>query len=111
MNVLMSLLLSVPTFANTRTIIIRPGVSQTLNRQEFRRPNQDVIVLCEAEPTCHIGYEYVGKKYSLRMPNGKNFAFYRTKKEAISMASDLVSSKICDRVVLNIDNQKLEKRL
>ena len=107
---LLSLFTAVSAFGEAKTIIIRPGVSQTLNRNDWRAtPNQEIIVQCENEPKCEIGYEYVGKKFSLKMPNGKNFAYYKSKKEAMGAAGQLISTKICDRVVLNIDNKNLAK--
>ena len=91
-----------------KTIVIRPGVEHELTRTEFHRLNQATLTFkCESEPKCKIDYEYVGKKFSLKMPNGKNFAFYKTKKEAMSAAGELVSAKICDRVVLNIESKEV----
>ena len=98
-------------FGEAKTIIIRPGVSQTFSRNDWRTtPNQEIVVQCENEAKCKIGYEYVGKKFSLKMPNGKNFDYYKSKKEAMSGAGELVAAKVCDRVEIDIDNSKVIKK-
>lgn len=98
------LLILTGPFLAAKDIIILPGDSQEITRQDFLDPTKIIKVSCETEPKCHIKYEYVGKKYSLIMPNGKNYAFYKSKEGAIKGASQLLNAKICDRLVLDVED-------
>ncbi len=91
------------------TIIIKPGNSENFTRQQIlsRFSNRELIIRCDHEPECRVHYEYVGKNFKLKMPNGKVYGTYDSAKKAMSEASTLIASKVCDRLILNIEEDKI----
>ncbi len=97
-----------PALAAPPILVVKPGESTHLNSTQWKNYNsQEITIECKQELKCKIAFEYVGKKYSLIMPNGHNYAYFKDKNKALAAAGMLVSSKVCDRIELDMDNDEI----
>ncbi len=94
--------------ASPPILLVKPGESTRLDSDQWQSyRSQEITIQCQQELKCKISFEYVGKKYALTMPNGNNYAFYKDRNKALAAAGLLVSSKVCDRIELDMDNNEV----
>src|SRR5688572_16050190 len=92
-TVLSLLIISIAPFSLAENITLKSG-------DTYQARDKDMVTCIIG--TCTVKFHYVGSKFIVTMPNGKEHGRYDKKEEAIASARDLLALKTCDKVDLDL---------
>ena len=76
---------------SVNAVTLKPG-------ENYTAPSGEVVTC--APQICVVEWVYVGSNYAVKLPDGKVFASYPTRDEALGKIKDLIKMKLCHTVQL-----------